>query len=127
MYIHACERSAASERLNGFWTGFVRQRRLNKMKTDRTQRTVVHMERVAGKGLDGCSERAGENHIACAQRLIVWSDLVGKPRNTGCRMIQHGSGQTAFFDCTVLVKQRADPAQIHVERTHGPPAQDNGC
>src|SRR5258707_11682227 len=81
----------------------------------RAIRTIVGLDRVAFAGLDRANERSRQHHLAGLERKSVGRDLVGEPGHAGRGMIEHAGGKPGFFQLTVTIAQRADPAQIGVE------------
>ncbi len=59
------------------------------------------------------------------EREPVRRDLVGEPGHGGGGMIEHAGGEPGFFQLAVAIAQRADPAQIRVERAQGTAAEHN--
>ena len=51
------------------------------------------------------------------------SDLVGEPGHASRRVIEHAGGKTGFFQLAVAEAQRADPAQIGIQRPYRPAAE----
>src|SRR5712664_4306160 len=93
--------------------------------THRAIRTIVSLDRVAFAGLDRANERSRQHHLAGLKRKSVGRDLVGKPGHAGRGMIEHAGGKPGFFQLTVTIAQRADPAQIGLQRAQRTAAQHN--
>src|SRR6266568_8091556 len=91
----------------------------------RAIRTIVGLDRVAFAGLDRANERSRQHHLAGLKRKSVGRDLVGKPGHAGRGMIEHAGGKPGFLQLTVTIAQRADPAQIGLERAQRTAAEHN--
>src|SRR5450759_1365154 len=95
--------------------------------TDRTIGTIVGLNRVAFAGLDRANERSRQHHLTRLQRKSVGCDLVGEPGHAGGGMIEHAGGEPGLFQLAVAIAQRADPAQIRVQRAQRAAAEhDSG-
>src|SRR6266702_57469 len=91
----------------------------------RAIRTIVGLDRVAFAGLDRANERSRQHYLAGLKRKSVGRDLVGKPGHAGRGMIEHAGGKPGFLQLTVTIAQRADPAQIGLERAQRTAAEHN--
>src|SRR5579883_2245433 len=77
---------------------------------------IVGLDCVALAGLDRADEGARQHDLARLQRKSVGSDLVGKPGDGGGGMIEHAGGKSGLFQLAVAIAERADPAQVGIER-----------
>src|SRR5665213_1134450 len=80
-------------------------------------RTIVGLNRVAFAGLDRADERSGQHDLACLEGQAQRRDLVGEPRHAGGGMVEYAGGKPGLFQLAVAIAQRADPAQVGVQRT----------
>src|ERR1700676_4853138 len=78
--------------------------------------TIVGLNRVAFAGLDRANERSRQHHLPRFERQPVGRDLVGEPGHGGRGMVEHAGGQSGLFQLAIAIAQRADPAQIGIQR-----------
>src|ERR1700730_7871957 len=82
----------------------------------RTIWSIVGLNRVAFAGLDRANERSRQHHLPGFERQPVGRDLVGEPGHGGRGMVEHPGGQPGLFQLAIAIAQRADPAQIGIQR-----------
>src|SRR6185437_1537364 len=87
--------------------------------------SIVRLDCVALAGLDRTDEGAGEHDLAGLKCQPMRRNLVGEPRDCGSGMIEHAGGKPGLFQLAVLEAQRADPAQISIQRLDRTPAEHN--
>src|ERR1700722_19378517 len=107
--------------------GSLHVRDSDEIATDRAVGAIVGLDCVALAGLDRTDERPRQHDLAGFQRQPVGCDLVGKPGHGGRGMIEHARAGLALFQLTVTITQRADPAQVGVERAQRPAAEHDAC
>src|SRR5215813_15195240 len=96
---------------------FFLSRALREVTAHRTIGSIVGLDRVALAGLDRADERSRQHHLASFKRKSIWRDLVGEPRDCRRGMVEHAGGKTRLFQLPVTIAQRADPAQVGIERS----------
>src|SRR5580693_6690585 len=100
--------------------GSLHVRDSDEIATDRAVGAIVGLDCVAPAGLDRTDERSRQHDLACFQRKPVAGDRVGEPRDGGCGMIEHACGEPGLLQLAVAKTQRADPAQVGIERPQRP-------
>src|SRR5580704_6967904 len=83
------------------------------------------MQRVAFFGEHHAGERACEHEMTGLERNLVLAELVGEPGDAERGMAEHAGSDAGLFDLGVAIHNAADPAQIDLQRTDRPAADDN--
>src|SRR5271167_3243977 len=97
----------------------------NKLQRDAAEGAEIGVQRVALPGEHHARERTGEYEMARLERHAMRAQLVGEPGDAERRMAEHAGGDAGLLDLRVTVHDAADPAQIDVERTDRPAADDD--
>ncbi|KAH2816682.1 hypothetical protein KXV85_004324, partial [Aspergillus fumigatus] len=96
---------------------------LREVTAHRAMWSVVGLYRVALARLDRADERSRQHDLPGLEGKSVRRDLVGEPRHRRGRMVEHAGGKARLFQLAVTIAQRADPAQVGIERADRPAAE----
>src|SRR5690349_2433927 len=100
-------------------------RDLSEITAHRAIRSIVGLDRVALAGLDRADEGSRQHHLSRLERQSIRRDLAREPGHGGRGMVEYAGRKARLFLLTVTIAQRADPAQVRIERADRPAAEHN--
>src|SRR5437762_6843679 len=90
----------------------------------RSELAVIGMKRVAPDDVDRARKRSRQHHFAGVEKFALGGQPIGEPGHAVGGMIENTGGDAGLFDLAVAKQQRADPAQVEIERADRPAADD---
>src|SRR5213592_1455376 len=98
--------------------------RSDELAGHRSEPAVISMERVASDDFDRACKRSRQHHFAGVEKLALGGQPVGEPGHAVGGMVEDAGGDAGLLDLAVAKQQRANPAQVEIERPNGPAADD---
>ena len=95
------------------------------MAAHHSVRAVIRLDGIAAARLDRPDEGARKHDLSRLERKAERAELVREPGDAVRRMVEDARGEPGFLEHPIAVAERADPAQISVERTEGATARDD--
>src|SRR5262249_61507416 len=97
----------------------------NQLPRDAPGRAEVGGQGVALVRQPPPGKRARQHEMARLERNAVASELIGEPCDPERGMTEHPGGNAGLLDLGILVHDAAHPAQVDVERSDRPTADDD--
>src|SRR5882724_10641192 len=86
----------------------------------RSELAVIGVKRVTLDDVYGACKRSRQHHFAGVEKFALGGQPVGEPGHAVGGMVENAGGDAGLFDLAIAKQQRADPAQIEIERPNGP-------